>query len=93
MRVLFGFDLCCELLCYSLCFFTSVLRRTITLLNQLAKEMASHAALEMQVNDATEAAKKYLAKIERPQEVSRSFFCYFLIQQVSSTKCMRMVCS
>ncbi|NXD71069.1 BAP29 protein, partial [Eolophus roseicapillus] len=45
-----------------------VLRRTITLLNQLAKEMASHAALEMQVNDATEAAKKYLAKIERPQE-------------------------
>ncbi|XP_065522053.1 tRNA-dihydrouridine(20a/20b) synthase [NAD(P)+]-like isoform X2 [Lathamus discolor] len=45
-----------------------VLRRTITLLNQLAKEMASHAALEMQVNDATEAAKKYLAKIEKPQE-------------------------
>lgn len=45
-----------------------VLRRTITLLNQLAKEMTSHAALEMQVNDATEAAKKYLAKIERPQE-------------------------
>ncbi|KFQ55685.1 B-cell receptor-associated protein 29, partial [Nestor notabilis] len=45
-----------------------VLRRTITLLNQLAKEMTSHAALEMQVNDATEAAKKYLAKIERSQE-------------------------
>ncbi|XP_061222256.1 tRNA-dihydrouridine(20a/20b) synthase [NAD(P)+]-like isoform X2 [Neopsephotus bourkii] len=45
-----------------------VLRRTITLLSQLAKEMASHAALEKQVNDATEAAKKYLAKIERPQE-------------------------
>ncbi|NWS45090.1 BAP29 protein, partial [Probosciger aterrimus] len=50
-----------------------VLRRTITLLNQLAKEMASHAALEMQVNDATEAAKKYLAKIERPQETYGDF--------------------
>ncbi|KAJ7396978.1 B-cell receptor associated protein 29 [Pitangus sulphuratus] len=45
-----------------------VLRRTVTLLTQLAKEMASHAALEMQVNDATEAAKKYMAENERLQE-------------------------
>ncbi|KAI6079090.1 B-cell receptor-associated protein 29 [Aix galericulata] len=47
----------------------SVLRRTITLLTQLAKSMASHAALETQVNDTTEAAKKYLAENERLQEV------------------------
>uniref|UniRef100_A0A8B9D2E3 Endoplasmic reticulum transmembrane protein n=1 Tax=Anser brachyrhynchus TaxID=132585 RepID=A0A8B9D2E3_9AVES len=45
-----------------------VLRRTITLLTQLAKSMASHAALETQVNDATEAAKKYVAENERLQE-------------------------
>ncbi|XP_063011566.1 tRNA-dihydrouridine(20a/20b) synthase [NAD(P)+]-like isoform X2 [Melospiza melodia melodia] len=45
-----------------------VLRRTVTLLTQLAKEMASHAALETQVNDATEAAKKYMAENERLQE-------------------------
>uniref|UniRef100_A0A493SSP3 Endoplasmic reticulum transmembrane protein n=1 Tax=Anas platyrhynchos platyrhynchos TaxID=8840 RepID=A0A493SSP3_ANAPP len=45
-----------------------VLRRTITLLTQLAKSMASHAALETQVNDTTEAAKKYLAENERLQE-------------------------
>ncbi|KFQ58549.1 B-cell receptor-associated protein 29, partial [Pelecanus crispus] len=45
-----------------------VLRRTITLLTQLAKGMASHAALETQVNDATEAAKKYMAENERLQE-------------------------
>ncbi|XP_036256479.1 tRNA-dihydrouridine(20a/20b) synthase [NAD(P)+]-like isoform X2 [Molothrus ater] len=45
-----------------------VLRRTVTLLTQLAKEMASHAALETQVNDATEAAKKYMAEKERLQE-------------------------
>uniref|UniRef100_A0A8C4U2H3 Endoplasmic reticulum transmembrane protein n=1 Tax=Falco tinnunculus TaxID=100819 RepID=A0A8C4U2H3_FALTI len=45
-----------------------VLRRTVTLLTQLAKEMASHAALEAQVNDATEAAKKYMAEKERLQE-------------------------
>ncbi|NWR84322.1 BAP29 protein, partial [Furnarius figulus] len=45
-----------------------VLRRTITLLTQLAKEMTSHAALETQVNDATEAAKKYMAENERLQE-------------------------
>ncbi|NXE22807.1 BAP29 protein, partial [Ardeotis kori] len=45
-----------------------VLRRTVTLLTQLAKGMASHAALEMQVNDATEAAKKYMAENERLQE-------------------------
>uniref|UniRef100_A0A8D0EGU9 Endoplasmic reticulum transmembrane protein n=1 Tax=Strix occidentalis caurina TaxID=311401 RepID=A0A8D0EGU9_STROC len=42
-----------------------VLRRTVTLLTQLAKGMASHAALETQVNDATEAAKKYMAENER----------------------------
>lgn len=82
----FFFNLCCELLCCSLCFFTSVLRRTITLLTQLAKGMASHAALETQVNDATEAAKKYMAENERLQEVSLNFFCFFLIQQVVSTK-------
>lgn len=80
------FNLCCELLCCSLCFFTSVLRRTITLLTQLAKGMASHAALETQVNDATEAAKKYMAENERLQEVSLNFFCYFLMQQVVSRK-------
>ncbi|NWV57966.1 BAP29 protein, partial [Daphoenositta chrysoptera] len=45
-----------------------VLRRTVTLLTQLAKEMASHAALETQVNDATEAAKKYMAENEKLQE-------------------------
>ncbi|NXP78271.1 BAP29 protein, partial [Ramphastos sulfuratus] len=45
-----------------------VLRRTITLLTQLAKGMASHAALETQVDDATEAAKKYMAENERLQE-------------------------
>ncbi|KAM6137931.1 B-cell receptor-associated protein 29 [Pterocles gutturalis] len=45
-----------------------VLRRTVTLLTQLAKRMASHAALEAQVNDATEAAKKYMAENERLQE-------------------------
>ncbi|XP_061874852.1 tRNA-dihydrouridine(20a/20b) synthase [NAD(P)+]-like isoform X2 [Colius striatus] len=45
-----------------------VLRRTVTLLTQLAKGMASHAALEAQVNDATEAAKKYMAENERLQE-------------------------
>ncbi|XP_068850986.1 tRNA-dihydrouridine(20a/20b) synthase [NAD(P)+]-like isoform X3 [Aphelocoma coerulescens] len=48
-----------------------VLRRTVTLLTQLAKEMASHAALETQVNDATEAAKKYMAENERLQEALR----------------------
>lgn len=68
------FNLCCELLCCSLCFFTSVLRRIVTLLTQLAKGMASHGALETQVNDATEAAKKYMAENERLQEVSLSFF-------------------
>ncbi|POI30050.1 hypothetical protein CIB84_006200, partial [Bambusicola thoracicus] len=47
---------------------SSVLRRTVTLLTQLAKGMASHAALETQVNDATEAAKKYMAENERLQE-------------------------
>ncbi|XP_063252945.1 tRNA-dihydrouridine(20a/20b) synthase [NAD(P)+]-like isoform X2 [Prinia subflava] len=45
-----------------------VLRRTVTLLTQLAKEMTSHAALETQVNDATEAAKKYMAENEKLQE-------------------------
>ncbi|NXI52913.1 BAP29 protein, partial [Chloroceryle aenea] len=45
-----------------------VLRRTVTLLTQLAKGMASHAALEAQVNDANEAAKKYMAENERLQE-------------------------
>ncbi|XP_075285401.1 B-cell receptor-associated protein 29 [Opisthocomus hoazin] len=45
-----------------------VLRRTVTLLTQLAKGMASHAALETQVNNATEAAKKYMAENERLQE-------------------------
>ncbi|NXD26823.1 BAP29 protein, partial [Spelaeornis formosus] len=49
-------------------FFTSVLRRTVTLLTQLAKEMASHSALETQVNDATEAAKKYMTENKRLQE-------------------------
>ncbi|XP_075598075.1 tRNA-dihydrouridine(20a/20b) synthase [NAD(P)+]-like isoform X2 [Balearica regulorum gibbericeps] len=49
-------------------FFWLVLRRTVTLLTQLAKGMASHAALETQVNDATEAAKKYMAENERLQE-------------------------
>lgn len=54
------------------------MRRTITLLTQLAKSMASHAALETQVNDTTEAAKKYLAENERLQEVSsyRFYFSY-----------------
>ena len=80
------FNLCCELLCCSLCFFTSVLRRTVTLLTQLAKGMASHAALETQVNNATEAAKKYMAENERLQEVSLNFFRYIRIQQVASTK-------
>lgn len=68
------FNLYCELLCCLLCFFTSVLRRTVTLLTQLAKGMASHAALETQVNDATEAAKKYMAENERLQEVSFKHF-------------------
>ncbi|XP_010145792.1 PREDICTED: B-cell receptor-associated protein 29, partial [Eurypyga helias] len=45
-----------------------VLRRTITLLTQLAKGMASNAALETQVNDAAEAARKYMAENERLQE-------------------------
>lgn len=84
------FNLCCELLCCSLCFFTSVLRRTVTLLTQLAKGMASHAALETQVNDATEAAKKYMAENERLQEVSCNF-SYFLTQQVVQNT-MGIVC-
>uniref|UniRef100_A0A8C3UN95 Endoplasmic reticulum transmembrane protein n=1 Tax=Catharus ustulatus TaxID=91951 RepID=A0A8C3UN95_CATUS len=50
-----------------------VLRRTVTLLTQLAKEMASHAALETQVNDATEAAKKYMAENKRGAAVLESF--------------------
>lgn len=75
----------CKLQFCSLFFFTSVLRRTVTLLTQLAKEMASHAALETQVNDATEAAKKYMAENERLQEVPLSFISNFLIQQVVST--------
>lgn len=62
-----------------------VLRRTVTLLTQLAKEMASHAALETQVNDATEAAKKYMAENERLQEVPLSFISNFLMQQVVNT--------
>lgn len=74
----FFFYLCCKLQFCSLFFFTSVLRRTVTLLTQLAKEMASHAALETQVNDATEAAKKYMAENERLQEVSLSFFSNFV---------------
>ncbi|KFP00264.1 B-cell receptor-associated protein 29, partial [Calypte anna] len=45
-----------------------VLRRTVTLLTQLAKGMTSHAALETQVNDATEAAKKYMAENEKLRE-------------------------
>ncbi|KAM9389628.1 B-cell receptor-associated protein 29 [Phaethornis superciliosus] len=45
-----------------------VLRRTVTLLTQLAKGMTAHAALEAQVNDATEAAKKYMAENERLRE-------------------------
>ncbi|NXX88164.1 BAP29 protein, partial [Centropus bengalensis] len=45
-----------------------VLRRTVTLLTQLAKQMASHAALETQVISATEAAKKYMAENEKLQE-------------------------
>ncbi|XP_069739627.1 tRNA-dihydrouridine(20a/20b) synthase [NAD(P)+]-like isoform X2 [Phaenicophaeus curvirostris] len=45
-----------------------VLRRTVTLLTQLAKQMASHAALETQVINATEAAKKYMAENEKLQE-------------------------
>lgn len=89
--ILFVLNLCCELICCSLCFFTSVLRRTVTLLTQLAKGMASHAALETQVNDATEAAKKYMSENERLQEVSLNFFSYFLIQQVVSTKYSGMV--
>ncbi|XP_009995085.1 PREDICTED: B-cell receptor-associated protein 29 [Chaetura pelagica] len=63
-----------------------VLRRTVTLLTQLAKGMTSHAALETQVNDATEAAKKYMAENEKLREVSLNFFSYFLIQQVVSAK-------
>ncbi|KFO73514.1 B-cell receptor-associated protein 29, partial [Cuculus canorus] len=46
----------------------SVLRRTVTLLTQLAKQMASHAALETQVINTTEAAKKYMAENEKLQE-------------------------
>lgn len=84
--------LCCKLQFCSLFSFTSVLRRTVTLLTQLAKEMASHAALETQVNDATEAAKKYMAENEKLQEVSLSFFSNSLIQQVVSTVTLRMVC-
>ncbi|NWH59674.1 BAP29 protein, partial [Geococcyx californianus] len=45
-----------------------VLRRTVTLLTELAKEMASHTALETQVINATEAAKKYMAENEKLQE-------------------------
>ncbi|XP_053919298.1 tRNA-dihydrouridine(20a/20b) synthase [NAD(P)+]-like isoform X2 [Cuculus canorus] len=45
-----------------------VLRRTVTLLTQLAKQMASHAALETQVINTTEAAKKYMAENEKLQE-------------------------
>ncbi|NWH71876.1 BAP29 protein, partial [Piaya cayana] len=45
-----------------------VLRRTVTLLTQLAKQMASHAAMETQVINATEAAKKYMAENEKLRE-------------------------
>lgn len=81
----FCYYLCCKWQFCSLFFFTSVLRRTVTLLTQLAKEMASHAALETQVNDATEAAKKYMAENKRLQEVSLSLFSNFLLQQAVST--------
>ncbi|XP_054054423.1 tRNA-dihydrouridine(20a/20b) synthase [NAD(P)+]-like isoform X2 [Rissa tridactyla] len=53
-----------------------VLRRTVTLLTQLAKGMTSHACLETQVNDATEAARKYMAENERLQEIlGLTFLC------------------
>ncbi|XP_067155478.1 tRNA-dihydrouridine(20a/20b) synthase [NAD(P)+]-like [Apteryx mantelli] len=45
-----------------------VLRRTVTLLTQLAKGMATQAALELQVNNTTEAAKKYITENEMLQQ-------------------------
>ncbi|NXA30855.1 BAP29 protein, partial [Eudromia elegans] len=41
-----------------------VLRRIVTLLTQLAKGMTTQAALEVQVNNTNEAAKKYLTENE-----------------------------
>ncbi|NXA51354.1 BAP29 protein, partial [Nothocercus julius] len=45
-----------------------VLRRIVTLLTQLAKGMTTQAALEMQVNNTTEAAKKYITENEMLQQ-------------------------
>ncbi|NWJ06687.1 BAP29 protein, partial [Crypturellus undulatus] len=45
-----------------------VLRRIVTLLTQLAKGMTTQAALEMQVNNTTEAAKKYITENEKLQQ-------------------------
>nr|XP_009664252.1 PREDICTED: LOW QUALITY PROTEIN: B-cell receptor-associated protein 29 [Struthio camelus australis] len=49
-------------------FFWLVLRRTVTLLTQLAKGMATQAALELEVNNTTEAAKKTMAENEVLQQ-------------------------
>ncbi|NXD10810.1 BAP29 protein, partial [Nothocercus nigrocapillus] len=45
-----------------------VLRRIVTLLTQLAKGMTTQAALEVQVNNTTEAAKKYITENEMLQQ-------------------------
>ncbi|XP_025063182.1 B-cell receptor-associated protein 29 [Alligator sinensis] len=45
-----------------------VLRRTITLITQLAKEMGIQVALELQVANTSEAAKKYLQENEILQQ-------------------------
>ncbi|NWX83973.1 BAP29 protein, partial [Nothoprocta pentlandii] len=45
-----------------------VLRRIVTLLTQLAKGMITQVALETQVNNTTEAAKKYLTENEKLQQ-------------------------
>uniref|UniRef100_A0A8C7EI07 Endoplasmic reticulum transmembrane protein n=1 Tax=Nothoprocta perdicaria TaxID=30464 RepID=A0A8C7EI07_NOTPE len=47
-----------------------VLRRIVTLLTQLAKGMITQQALETQVNNTTEAAKKYLTENEKLQQAT-----------------------
>lgn len=54
--------------------FCSVMKRLITLINQLASESATTAALQEQAANANQTAEKYLKENE-------------LLKQVSSTHC------
>ncbi|XP_075783249.1 B-cell receptor-associated protein 29 isoform X3 [Pelodiscus sinensis] len=47
----------------------SVLRRTVTLITQLAKEMGIQVAMEIQVGNTNEAARKYMEENEKLQQM------------------------